>query len=357
MGFLMCFLCCLRVTLFFSIQPSASLNFLTVRRIGLLTEAPQVSGLSLLGPPPFLLLSLVFNEEPEWLSFWLNVTHAAMNEMPYAVIISTSPRKLALAQQAAAKSSAAGFVGFTPPFDKKVKTNLNADLLRAHTENIAAALQNRHLSNFSYAMLLSSNCLFIRPVGHLGFKAAVLKPPVVLIDPQAKLRPDIPFPTEWFWPAVEKDTCLLSWVRHKYAVQDDAGKEGIAASQMEGLTASRRLWVRLVRLYWDYVRVCGNFTKPREYPEEEIWYATIVGMLTHGVGASSTGMGIEDALHVCRIHWEDEGYQPSLVELTQIQADSSGVLVSKRFPRDKSHNVTQKGACWAAEKVPLVRPC
>lgn len=91
-------------------------------------------------------ISLLFNEDPSWLQFWLNNTHRALH-FDYTVAVSTTPEKLESMRAAAAASAAAGRVVFSEPFVKHAK---GSTLLRGHMRNIRLLIDDTALKIYPY---------------------------------------------------------------------------------------------------------------------------------------------------------------------------------------------------------------
>ena len=269
--------------------------------------------------PYHLLLSIPTREDAAWLTFYLNVTTAALSGVAFTVVLSTTPALAAVHAAAAAQSLACGRVIFSDPFDKFA---IGGDLTRAHARNLRAA----SAIPYTHAVLLASNALWVRAVD-----------PLALAQLEGRARFDslgrgrwwssALWAPRWVWAgAAQNDACVSAWLdRHRLEAH---------IAQIEGLMVGRRVLDSVLPLIEDVAAACHGAS----FPHEELVFASVCAR------AQSEGLGSSSFL--ASVAWRS----PSVVfppgEVRSMQRDPYGPLLVKRVPRDANDEYTKGVVEW-----------
>jgi hypothetical protein len=308
---------------------------------------------------PVLLVSLLFNEDPEWLAFHLDSTADALGELAgFYIVISTSPEKLAGAKAAAEGSRAAGRVHFSSPFSKAI---VGYDFLRGLHNNLEYALSHPVLSRaVTHVVLLSSNAMFIRHVQPASLLAAASNP---LAGRYTLLEID----NTWVWsPAVRADICYPAWVRT--VAEKGQGKAGESArssaftlrhGQWEGAFGTLRAWSLLHPIIALFFETCPAPEQDNhKTPGEEVVLSTAIALLLgnrKGPLVYSRGQAEEERAEilalldpgavafgfVAHMYWERDDGTPTFEDLAQSKEDPGSPLAVKRVERNRNSERTQ----------------
>jgi len=322
--------------------------------------------------PDLLVLSLNFKEEESWLREWLVRTSWRLRSLPFGVIISAASKEEVESLQTVVSSiSGPLFVLFSEPF---AKGKIGPFLLEGHRRNLELALKHSLSRRLTHAMLLASNCAFVRDVTGEKRSGAVQLSEFVEKNPAWFGQVSRP----WHWaPAVFADSCLSEWRRRvdrAVACEEGSlcalgkspsglsiGEYGLFAAVSEGFVASHDALIKLLPLLNEYMRIklASGTTSPRfritvgkliggfwgvreeeeEYPAEEVVLATAVALITTRKGSATRADGIRFS-HSLRAFFEFGRaieFTPTREELNALMNDPEGLLLAKRVPRDAKH--------------------
>ena len=153
--------------------------------------------------PDLLVLSLNFKEEESWLREWLARTSWRLRSLPFGVIISAATKEeVESLKKVVSAISGPVFVLFSEPF---AKGKIGPFLLEGHRRNLELALKHSLSRSLTHAMLLASNCAFVRDVTGEKKSGAVQLSKFVEKNPAWFGR----ISTPWHWAtAVFADSCL-----------------------------------------------------------------------------------------------------------------------------------------------------
>ena len=255
-------------------------------------------------------VSLITNDGAEWLSEWVNATHAAL-QVDHEIIISTAPENELVLREVFAHDNTVHFSG---PFPK-VKWGF--DYLRGHMANIKHALR---YTNFTHAVWINSSNCWIRAVTSSwpGFLSNEEKTHCVPV-------PDTKTSAEWHWRIVASDPVVYDW----------ANKSGInefCVHEHEGLFGNRKDWTKVADFLSQSDILAHNPLLPLgtegyccgalyRYPAEEF----IPMSVAHKTGANITGVG--------RVFWGFPNEQPRPTDIIELRKDPSKIM-AKRIRRD-----------------------
>lgn len=310
-------------------------------------------------PPPFLLVSVTWAEtDVRFFQFWCNATADAL-QLPFAVFVSTQSASNASALAlAAAGSSAAGRIHFSPPFPRPVVgLAKRPDLVGAHAANVRAALAAR--VPWTHGVVAASNNLWLRRVNASAFatyvRSVAPQPSLVAYDAWG-----------WFWAgAVTRDTGVWQWrerlgaaAREECASYRGACAPGAAhcavdacslirLDEFEGFTATRAAWARVLLPAVDDYRAHPHALT---YPAEEIVVATAAAV-ARGLACAKYASSFAAVGYIA---WSQGAANvvpfATVAELRALGA--AAPLLVKRVPRDADHPLTRfvanHSACYNA---------
>jgi hypothetical protein len=269
--------------------------------------------------PYHLLLSIPIREDAAWLTFLLNVTTAALSDVAFTVVLSTTPALAAAHAAAAAQSLARGRVIFSAPFEKYA---IGGDLTRAHARNLRAASS----IPYTHAVLLASNALWVRAVD-----------PLALAQLEGRARFDslgrgrwwssALWAPRWVWAdAAQSDACVGAWLdRHNLEAH---------IAQIEGLMLTRRVLDSVLPVIEDVAAACRGAS----FPHEELVFASVCARVqSDGLGRSS---------FLASVAWRSPGVMFPPGEVRAMQRDPYGPLLVKRVPRDANDEYTKGVVAW-----------
>jgi len=317
-----------------------------------------------------LVISLNFKEEESWLKEWLIRTSHRLKSLPFGVIISAATtHDIESLKKVVATVTGPSFVLFSEPF---AKCKIGPFLLEGHRRNLELALKHTSSRKFTHAMLLASNCAFVRDVtaekriGAVQLTTFVEKNPAVFGAVS----------TPWHWaPAVFNDGCLYEWRRRvdKAVICEDGSicalgkapkglaisENGLFAAVSEGLVASHDAVKKLLPLLSEYMniklssssssarfkiavgRLIGGFWSVKEdeqeYPAEEVVLSTSVALISTRRGPTKKSVLFSHTLRAFFEFGRAVEFTPTKEELQALMNDPEGLLLAKRVPRDPKH--------------------
>lgn len=320
--------------------------------------------------PDLLVISLNFKEEESWLREWLVRTSWRLRSLPFGVIISAaSKEEVESLKKVVSSISGPVFVLFSEPF---AKGKIGPFLLEGHRRNLELALKHSLSRRLTHAMLLASNCAFVRDVTGEKKSGAVQLSKFVEKNPAWFGQVSTP----WHWaPAVFADSCLLEWRRRvdRAVVCEEGsicslgkspsglaiGETGLFAAVSEGFVANHDALMKLLPLLNEYIRIklASSTTSPRfritvgklvggfwgvreeegEYPAEEVVLATAVALITTRKGLSRADIRFSHTLRAFFEFGRAIEFTPTREELKALMDDPEGLLLAKRVPRDANH--------------------
>eukprot|EP00300_Choanocystis_sp_HF-7_P010908 c1720_g1_i1.p1 GENE.c1720_g1_i1~~c1720_g1_i1.p1 ORF type:complete len:424 (+),score=42.68 c1720_g1_i1:128-1273(+) len=307
-------------------------------------------------PVPSVIISLLFNESPEWLQYWLRQAAAAFR-VPYCVVVATSSTARFEDVARRHRELEGGCVVFSPPARR---SKFGYDLLRGHISNLKVAFNEKlppfadssrkrdsEPTNdvFTHVVLMASNIVFIRKVTRQWISDVVARGTSPLAGrcgggcgtPTgfARVHPG------WVWtPAVLRDD--LFW-----AAVNATGRSDVETAQVEGvfgprlgfeailkaLTSESSPWARLVASQ-PVEPVVESPPQTNLYPAEEI----LPRMLAIALGVDTHFRG------VVRVFWYPFGPYPTEQAVLEAKANSWEIFGIKWVHRDPQDSLVK--FCW-----------